>query len=71
MASSVTITADTGPAVQNTSIVLSDVKAVHFDLVARALQVNQSAGVIKEYDLVGVTTVTFSISGADYTITIS
>lgn len=72
MASQLTVTAKTGPAVQNTALVLSDVTNINFDLVGRVVQVFQnSTGKIKEYDLVGVTTVTFTISGSSYTMVIS
>jgi len=70
MASTVTITAKIGPAIQVTSLVLTGVTSVNWDLDKRVLEIN-CGGVIKIYDLVGVTTVTFSISGANYTITVS
>lgn len=72
--SQVTVTAKTGPGIQNTAIVLGDVTNINFDLARRVVQVFQtpnSGGNIKEYDLVGVTTVTFSISGSTYTMVIS
>jgi len=70
MASTVTITAKIGPAIQATSLVLTGVTSVNYDLEKRVLEINQG-GKITIYDLVGVTTVTFSISGANYTITVS
>lgn len=75
MPSQVTVTAKTGPGLQNTAVVLPNVTNINFDLIAREVQVlhKDPSGEPqdKEYDLVGVTTVTFSISGANYTITIS
>ena len=72
MSSQLTVTAKTGPAIQDTSIVLGNVTKISFDLVNRVVQVLQSTDtVIKQYDLVGVTTVTFSVSGANYTMVIS
>jgi hypothetical protein len=75
MASQVTVTAKAGPALQATSLVLGAVTYIIFDLVARVVQVGQGSqptnGPYKEFDLVGVTTVEFTISGANYTMTIS
>lgn len=73
MPSTATITAKTGPAVQNTAIVVNNVLGYEVDLVGRWLQVRTSdqPNRILEYDLVGVTTFTTSISGANYTLTIS
>lgn len=74
MASQVTVTAKTGAAVQDTAIVLGNVANINFDLVRRVVQVFQTdsaTGSVKEYDLVGVTVITFAISGANYTMVIS
>jgi hypothetical protein len=72
MPSQLTVTAKTGPAQQNTALVLADVTSINFDLVGRTARVYLSgAGGVKEYDLVGVTTVTFTISGANYTMVMS
>jgi hypothetical protein len=70
----VTITAKTGPAVQNTAFVIPNVVAVNFDLLAPSVQIQQVQGVgdnIKEYDLTGVTTLTCAISGGNYAFVIS
>lgn len=70
----VTVTAKTGPGVQNTAIVLQNVRAVNFDLIAPSvqIQVEQGAGDnIKEYDLTGVTTITCTITGGNYAFVIS
>ena len=72
--SQVTVTAKIGAGRTDTSIVLGDVTNINFDLVRRVvsiIQVQGSGGNIKEYDLVGVTAVTFTISGATYTVVIS
>jgi hypothetical protein len=72
MPSQLTVTAKSGPAAQNTALVLGDVSTMFFDLNRRVLQVGQNAVVgLKEYDLVGVTTVTFTVSGANYTMVVS
>lgn len=71
MPSQVTITAKTGPAIQVTSQVITNVTDINFDLVHRELDIITSDGIIHEFDLVGVTGVTFTISGANYTIAIT
>lgn len=71
MASSVTITATTGPGETVTALVISNVADVNFDLARHELDVVDVNGIIKEFDLGAVGTVTFSISGHNYTITIS
>lgn len=74
MPSQLTVTAKTGPASQVTAGVLTDVTAINLDLTRRVVQVfvNSANGpTIKEFDLVGVTTFTCSISGANYTMVIS
>jgi hypothetical protein len=72
MPSQLTVTAKTGPAVQATATVLADVSGINFNLNNRVVQVAQNNGAnIKEYDLVGVTTVTFTVSGSNYTMVIS
>lgn len=73
MASQVTVTAKTGPALQATAMVLGDVQNINFDLARRVVQVFQPVlnTQPKEFDLTGVTTITFSISGANYTMVIS
>jgi len=71
MPSSVTVTAKAGPGLQATALVLSNISNIMFDMDNRKVQVNNSGTVIREFDLVGVTTITFSLSGANYTITVS
>lgn len=69
-----TVTAKTGPAVQNTAIVLSSITSFSVDIKRQVLQFyqgNELTGPAKEYDLTGVTTFTVSISGGNFTITVS
>lgn len=66
MSSQVTVTARTGPAIVDTADVLRNVDNINFNLAKRVMTVDG-----KEYDLSTVTTVTFSISGRDYTIAVS
>lgn len=70
----VTVTGKTGPARQNTAIVLANVDRVDFDLKSAKIQVyiqNQSGNQIKEYDLVGVTTVTCTVTAGQYAFVLS
>jgi hypothetical protein len=70
----VTVTAKTGPNVQNTAMVIPNVLAVNFDLNAPSLQIQTVVGAgdnVKEYDLTGVTTITCTITGGNYAFVIS
>lgn len=74
MPHTVTVTAQTGPARQNTAIVLADAQRIDFQLVDKRLQVylsNQSGNQIKEYDLSSITTVTCTITAGQYTFVLS
>ena len=74
MPSQVTVTAKTGPASQVTANVIREVTNVNLDLNKRVVTY-QVAGPngprTLEFDLVGVTTATITISGADYTMVLS
>lgn len=70
----VTVTAKTGPAVQVTGAVLPAVTRVDFDLNDKVLQVYQDptqGTSVKEYDLAGVTVVTFAIVAGNFSIVVS
>lgn len=72
MPSQATVTARTGPALQNTAIVLSDVSAINMNLNGRLVQIYQNGvNPIKEFDLSTVTTMTVAISGSNFTVVIS
>lgn len=75
MPNQLTVTAKTGPAVQDTSLVLSAITSITFNLVLLALYVEgvTVAGVPfrKEFDLTGVTTVTDSVSSNVHTFVVS
>lgn len=73
MASQATVTARSGPAVQSTAVVINNVLSYEADLINRNIQIRTSdqPNRILEYDLSTVTTFTTSISGANWTITIS
>lgn len=70
MSNTATVTATYGPGLTATALVLSNVSAINFDFRAFTVQVFQDDK-FETYSLTGVTTVTFSISGTTYTITIS
>lgn len=61
----VTVTAKTGPNIQNTAVVIPNVQAVNFDLMQPSIQiqtVTQAGDNIREYDLTGVTTITATVT---------
>jgi hypothetical protein len=69
-----TITAKAGPNITNTAVVLSGITAYSVDIARQVLQFYQGSqltGPAKEFDLTGVTTFTTTISGGNFTITIS
>ena len=83
----ITVTAKTGPDRTNTAVVLDRVENIVFDLEHARLQVEQAppalpvppvppgalsvGGNIKEYDLVGKTTVTCTITAGVYAFVVS
>lgn len=67
---SVTITAKTGPGSQVTALVIQNVTNLNFDLAGENLQVFKGSS-FSTYDLSDIATVTFSISGHNYTVTVS
>lgn len=70
--STATVTAKTGPAVQDTAIVISGVIRFDVQLDANVIFIYTSRdNGMKQYSLSGVTTFTVSISGSTYTLTIS
>lgn len=73
MASGVaTVTAKTGPAVQNTAVVISAITFFSVDLARQVIYFIQlGSSQIREYDLTGVVTFTVVIAAGVYTITIS
>lgn len=70
-----TVTADYGPGLAATAVVTSGVKGFYVDIVREVLalhtQNSDPTSPQKEYDLHGVATFTVSISGVNYTITVS
>lgn len=66
----VTITSTTGPGLTVTSMVLTNVSDIRFDLSKNMIYV-VSNGIIKEFAYNAVATVTFTISGVTATIAVS
>lgn len=70
----VTVTAKTGPAAQNTALVITNVRRIEFDFDLPRVQIQVVTGAgdnIKEYDLTGVTTITCSVSSGSTTWVLS
>jgi hypothetical protein len=68
-----TVTAKTGPAQQNTAVVVSGVTALSIDWARMVIQLYQGqlTGPAKEYDLTGVTTFTITSPAITPVVTIS
>lgn len=70
MANTATITAKIGPAVQETSVVYQNVTRLDYNLAGLSLGIYQGS-IVSYIDLSGVTTITTSVSGTTFTVTIS
>ncbi len=68
--STVTVTAKSGPGFTATALVITDVTSFTFDLEHGVLSVFVGS-IVQVYALSTVTTVTVSISGSTYTVTVS
>jgi len=68
---SATMTAKTGPAVQNTSIALANITRFDLDLARSVLTVYYGTNQIGYYDIVGVTTLTDTITGTNQVFVVS
>jgi hypothetical protein len=70
----ITVTGNTGPGRALTAVTIPNVTGIDFQLNDRRLFIttDQAAGDnIKEFDLNTITTVTFSIAGGNYSVTVS
>lgn len=67
----ITVTADTGPAVQNTAKVFTGISSLVTDVARQVLTLFFVSGQPIEFDLSTVATYTVTISGLNYTVTIS
>jgi len=67
-----TITAKTGPAVQNTAAVLANVSKVEYDVAGSIVRVTQNnPSRVQEFDMGGVTTATITITGGNLAFVVS
>jgi len=72
MPSQVTVTAKIGPAQQVTASTIQNVASMEFDFINRVVHVLKTdTQIVQDFDLVGVTTTTFTWSGANCTMVIS
>lgn len=72
MPNQATITAKSGPAIQNTAIVLQNVSAVLYEPDRKVLFVTQANPFgVKEFDLTGVTTATITITSGNFAFVVS
>ena len=68
--SQATVTAKVGPATQNTAIVYTNVSSFKFDTARRVLTLVRDS-ITTDFDLSAATTVTCSVTGANFSFTIS
>jgi hypothetical protein len=73
MSSKATVTAKVGPGISASASVIKDVTGYTVDLVRKIMFVSTLSQPNKqvEYDINGVTTFTTTITGSDYTLTLS
>lgn len=69
MASNATVTAKIGPAVQATAVVLTDIRGFTFNCDGNNLGVTLRDGSVKYF--AGYSTITVTVSGGNYTLTVS
>lgn len=70
MSSQVTITADLGPGLEVTAIVITNVTRINYDLSGMSVAIT-SEGKVQTFSLTGITTVTTTVAAAGYTVVIS
>lgn len=66
-----TVTAKTGPAIQNTAIALPNITRFDLDLARSVLTIYYGTNQIGYYDVVGVTTLTDTITGTNQVFVVS
>lgn len=71
MANQLTFTGPIGPGGTATSLVFRNVNSVNFDYIKQVAFVNHDSDVVSEISIAGITTISHSISGTAYTITVS
>jgi len=70
MPSTATVTAKIGPGVTATAIVISGVTSFGIDTTNEILTIVAN-GVTQQYDITAATTITCTVSGNSYTLTVS
>ena len=70
MPSTATVTSDTGPAIQSTSVVYGNVTSVEFLIDKSIIRIVSNCRII-DFDYASIGTVTYTIDGANATVTIS
>lgn len=72
--STATITAKSGPAIQATALPLTGINSILFDLQREVLQLftgSPLSGPANQFELTGSNTITLTVSGGVYTLTVS
>ena len=70
--SQATVTAKTGPGIQATAVVITDVVGINFDLNAGVLFISiVGTPSPQQFQLTGSNTITLTASGGVYTLTVS
>lgn len=69
--SQATVTAQVGPGLTATALVLTGIIDIDFDLVGEVLSVTLSNGQIRQFALTGSNTITLTASSGTYTLTIA
>ncbi len=69
--SQVTVTLPAGPALTATSLVITDVASINFDVARSVLTVFKLNGSYKEFDFAGAATVTYTVSAGVSTVVVS
>lgn len=66
-----TVTAKTGPAVQATALVLTNLLSFKIDVGRQVAIIEEDGKPLKEFDLTGVTTITDTITSTNHVVVIS
>lgn len=72
MGNPLTVTADAGPAIASDALVINNVTSANYDFTRKVVTiVTSDFPYPKEFDLVGVTTLTITLSAGVYTLVLS
>lgn len=67
----ITITADVGPKLSVSALVITNVRSLHYDFPSDRLQITLADGTVQHYDYSTIATITHTISSGVATVTIS